>query len=255
MCRLTAYVGAPAPLAPLVYGGTHSLLRQSWAPRELLTGSVNADGWGVAWWAEGRPRRLAELRPLWYEAELEGVLEALASGCALAALRNATPGLPVDRSALLPIVRHGWAFVLNGWVPDFRHAHMRALRQGLSEALYASLQGVSDSETLLLRVLQAVQEGATPAGALAGVASDILSRAGDAECQLTMALTDGSSLVAVRTSNRERVNSLYSATGHPLAPGGTLLASERLDDDPAWAAVPERAVVEVDGAGVRVSPG
>jgi glutamine amidotransferase len=237
-------------VAPLVYGGSHALLRQSWAPQELLSGSVNADGWGVAWYAGGAPRRLAEVRPLWYEEELEATLQVVTSGCAVAALRNGTPGIAVDRSALLPIVRRGWCFVLNGYVPDFRRSHMRALRAGISDGLYGSLEGVSDSETLLLRALDAIGAGATPAEALARVVEDVLSRVDDEECQLTMTLTDGDAFVATRASNVQATNTLYWATGHPLAPGGTLLASERLDDDTGWRSVPERVVVEVGADGV-----
>ena len=47
MCRLTAYAGEPLTADALVFGGTHSLLEQSYVPRELLHGHVNADGYGV----------------------------------------------------------------------------------------------------------------------------------------------------------------------------------------------------------------
>ena len=49
MCRLTAYAGEPLTADALVFGGTHSLLEQSYDPRELLHGHVNADGYGVVW--------------------------------------------------------------------------------------------------------------------------------------------------------------------------------------------------------------
>ena len=44
MCRLAAYLGAPLSPARLVFDGSHSLYEQSWAPRELLSGTLNADG-------------------------------------------------------------------------------------------------------------------------------------------------------------------------------------------------------------------
>ena len=46
MCRLTAYAGGPLTAEALVFGGTHSLLEQSYVPRELLHGHVNGDGYG-----------------------------------------------------------------------------------------------------------------------------------------------------------------------------------------------------------------
>ena len=120
MCRLLAYIGEPTSLAHLVFSGEHSLYEQSFAPRELLSGSVNADGYGVAWYTKERPARIAGARPIWYDDELPTTLAAIESEHVVAALRNATPGIPVDRSCLLPLVHEQWSLVLNGFVPQFR---------------------------------------------------------------------------------------------------------------------------------------
>ena len=48
MCRHLAYLGPPAPLAALLFDPPHSLVRQSWAPRDMRGGgTINADGFGV----------------------------------------------------------------------------------------------------------------------------------------------------------------------------------------------------------------
>ena len=52
--------------------------------------------------------------------------------------------------------------------------------------------------------------------------------------QLTMVLADADGIGALRTASETTTNSLYLARGHPMAPGGALLASERLDDHPSW---------------------
>lgn len=252
MCRLVAYAGASTPLAPLVFGGSHSLHRQSWAPGELLSGSVNADGWGVAWYDDGEARRLAEPRPLWQEEELEGVLGGIRAELGLAALRNATPGIPVDRSGLLPMALDGWTFVLNGFVPDFHAAHMRSLRSALPDDLYARLRGSSDSETLFLLAVAEARTGTEPLTALRRVARRIRSRVGDAEAQLTMVLGDGDQVVVLRTSTVAATNSLYLARAHPLAPGGAILASERLDRDPCWEELPVHAGIRMRAEAVEV---
>lgn len=249
MCRLVAYAGAETTLAPLLYGGAHSLHRQSWEPRELLTGSVNADGWGMAWHDGGRARRLAEPRPVWQEEHLRGVLEGIRAPVAVAALRNATPGIPPDRSGLLPLVAGEWSFVLNGYVPDFRRAHMRALRSTLPDELYGTLRGSSDSETLFLLALAAMDGGADPGTALDEVAARVRQRVGADEAQLTLVLGGSDGVRALRTSTVARTNSLYLARGHALAPGGALLASERLDEAGSWEELPAHARVRVDADG------
>ncbi|MEU1699821.1 hypothetical protein ABZ748_12285, partial [Streptomyces pseudogriseolus] len=54
MCRHLAYVGPAEPLGALLTGPPHGLYRQSWAPRRQRHGTVNADGFGVGWYADGR---------------------------------------------------------------------------------------------------------------------------------------------------------------------------------------------------------
>ncbi|PLW72317.1 class II glutamine amidotransferase, partial [Streptomyces sp. DJ] len=53
MCRHLAYLGPAVALREVVTDPPHSLLRQSWAPRRQRHGTVNADGFGVGWYADG----------------------------------------------------------------------------------------------------------------------------------------------------------------------------------------------------------
>lgn len=255
MCRLLAYLGTPTRPSQLVFGGEHSLYEQSWAPRELLSGSVNADGYGVVWYAGGRPGRIAESRPIWFDDDLRQTLDAVESKCVVTALRNGTPGIPVDRSGLLPMVHDTWCFVLNGFVPDFRASHMRALRADLPDDLYGTLRGASDSETLFLLAVARLRRGASMLDALLDVASRVKARVGRHEAQLNMLMSDGASLVAVRTGTVSATNSLYVAERPAFANGGVVIASEAPDPGPEWAAVEGHTsvVVRADGT-VRAEP-
>jgi len=243
------YVGTPTSPANLVFGGDHSLYEQSWAPRELLSGSVNADGYGIAWYAHGRPARIAEARPIWYDEGLRDTLAAIESGVILAALRNGTPGIPVDRSGLLPLVHDRWSFALNGFVPDFRASHMRAMRSELPDDLYAALRGTSDSETLFLLAIAAIQRGATLLEALETVARTVRRRVGTEEAQLNMIVTDGEAVVAVRTSTVDRTNSLYVGDHPPFATGGVVVVSERPEDTDSWTPVAGHSSITISGEG------
>ena len=248
MCRLVAYHGSSVPLARLVFGGTHSLYRQSWAPRELLSGSVNVDGWGVSWWPPGteRPVRLARAEPIWFDSDLPRLLESLASGSVLASLRNTTPGLPVDRSGLLPMNRDRWAFTLNGYVPAFRARHMRGLRAELPDGFYARLEGVSDAETLFHLVLAAMAGGAGPGDALIAARDRVRERLGPKETSpLTMVLAAAGGCTILHTTINGAVNSLYTLEGEGLAGDGVLVASEPLDDHDGWTAVPPHSLVRI----------
>ena len=247
MCRLTAYLGSPLEAHALVFAGSHSLYEQSYLPQELLGGSVNADGYGIVWYRGDTPVRIGGSRPIWRDVELPGVLESTTSPMILAAVRNATPGIPVDDSGSPPLIHERWSFILNGFVEDFRASYMRTLRSGLPDDLYGELRGSSDSETLFLLAVSALNEGASLRDALEHIRTVVLGavRGDRHEAQLTMVLADGQSLAALRTASVEGTNSLYLASGHPLAPDGTLLASERLDDDDSWAPVEAHQILQL----------
>jgi glutamine amidotransferase len=63
MCRHLAFLGSEERLGALLVTPEHSLYRQSWAPRRQRYGTVNADGFGVGWYAEGDPAREAGAAP------------------------------------------------------------------------------------------------------------------------------------------------------------------------------------------------
>lgn len=235
MCRMTAYAGAPVAADALIFGGTHSLIRQSYVPQELLHGNVNADGYGVVWYRDGTPVRTGSTRPIWQHEDLRALLEGVSSSTILASVRNATPGIPID-GGNQPLLHGRWSFILNGFVENFRASHMRALRSHLPDDLYGQLAGSSDSETLFLLAVAAVQRGATRLDALCSVRDIVLQavRAENHTAQLTMVLADGDGIGVLPTASETTTNSLYLARGHPMAPDGTLLASERLDDHPSW---------------------
>lgn len=253
MCRIAAYLGDDTAVAPLVLSGNHSLYEQSWAPRELLSGSVNADGYGVAWYSGGPPARISDSRPIWQAHDLPDTLGAISSTCVVAALRNGTPGIPLDPSGVLPLVFDSWTFALNGFIPDFRPRHMRTLRASLSDGLYGRLAGSSDSETLFLLCVNALHAGASLQEALMSTAHLVAARLDGEEAQLNMLLTDGLSIAALRTSTVERTNSLYLADRQPFAPGGLVIASEPLDDGSEWSPVPGHSWLRVEPDGSRTS--
>ena len=55
MCRHLAYLGPPATLRSVIIEPPHGLYTQAWAPRLQRYGTVNADGFGVGWYAAGGP--------------------------------------------------------------------------------------------------------------------------------------------------------------------------------------------------------
>ena len=253
MCRLVAYLGgAETTLSSLVLEPGHSLLVQSYAPEEMMSGVVNADGFGVGWyapWSGEEPAVYRSVSPLWADRSFAGMAGKIRSSAVFAAVRSATPGLPAEESGVPPFASGPFTFMHNGAIEGFRHGPMRRLRDSLGEGSYAGLLGVTDSETIFALALDRLGEGAGPGEALeetvrhvSGVCAGLGRRA-----TLNLALTDGRGMAFVRHSTEGPGNSLYLLEGGERLPGGVVVASERLDGDAGWREVPDRSLLTVDG--------
>jgi hypothetical protein len=121
MCRHLAYAGPPASLRSLLIDPPHSLYRQAWAPRLQRHGTVNADGFGVGWYADGDPvpARYRRSAPIWGDLSLPDIARVTRSGAVLAAVRSATQGTALGEAAAAPFGAGPWLFshngLLDGW--------------------------------------------------------------------------------------------------------------------------------------------
>ena len=261
MCRLVAYLGGPeTTLSSLVLEPEHSLLVQSYAPKEMMSGVVNADGFGVGWyapWSGEEPAVYRSDSPLWADRSFAGMAGKIRSSAVFAAVRSATPGFPAEESGVPPFASGPFTFMHNGAIEGFRHGPMRTLRDTLGDESYAGLLGVTDSETIFAVALDRLGEGASLGEALeetvrrvAGVCADLGRRA-----TLNLALTDGRRMAFVRHSTEGSGNSLYLLERGDGFPGAVVVASERLDGQAGWREVPDRSLLTADGgSGASVRP-
>ena len=220
-------MGRPRTLSSLVLEPPHGLLRQSYAPRRQHRGLLNADGWGVGFYADGRsaPVRWRSSRPLWGDASFASVSPVLRSGAVLAAVRSATPGMPLDESAAAPFTDGRWLLSHNGRV-DRSVLPMRH-----------DAESVCDSAVLAAHVLA---EGVEK---LAGTLREVARL--DPAASLNLLLTDGTRIVAATWG--DSLSYLEEADG-------VAVASEPWDDDPRWVDVADRRLLEVTPTGIAVTP-
>jgi glutamine amidotransferase len=209
----------------LVLDPPSALVVQSYAPRRQRHGTVNADGWGVGWWAPDRaePARWRAAAPLWGSASFASVAPAVSSTCVLAAVRSATVGMPIDESAAAPFTDGRWLLSHNG----------RVDRAVLPPAPGA--ESVCDSAQLAALVF------ARGAAALGDVVVEVGTA--DPAARLNLLATDGTRLLATTWGDTLSVLELDE---------GTVLASEPYDDDPRWTDVPDRHLVVVTPDGTTL---
>jgi glutamine amidotransferase len=121
MCRHVAYVGDPLRLQSALVEPPHGLVVQSWAPRRQRHGVVNADGFGLGWYADGDPvpARYRRSGPIWGDPCFADLARVITTRAFLAAVRSATTGTDAGVSAAAPYAHGRWLFshngVLHGW--------------------------------------------------------------------------------------------------------------------------------------------
>lgn len=260
MCRMIGYLGGPeATLSSLVLEPDHSLLVQSYAPREMMSGVVNADGFGVGWyapWSGDEPAVYRSNSALWADRSFAGIAGKVRAGSVFAAVRSATPGLPVEESGVPPFASGPYTFMHNGAIDGFMDGPMRLLRDSLSDETYAGLLGVTDSETVFASVLDALAGGAGLGGALEEAVGRVgaVCRKLGTNATLNLAVTDGGGMAFTRCSTAGPGNSLYVIEDGNAFPGAAVVASERLDGDAGWREVPDGHLLTIDGRGASLRP-
>ena len=242
MCRHLAYLGPPCAVGELLARGEHSLLRQGWAPRDMRGGgTVNADGYGAAWWVDGAPVRYRTTRPVWNDEAGAAVLASARSTAVLAAVRSATVGMPVVHTANAPFTDGRWAFSHNGTVRGWPGS-LTWLAAELPLTDLLTLDAPTDS-ALLWAAARARLENDDPADALADLVRAVGTSAPGS--RLNLLLTDGEQVVAT---------AWYHSLSVLVTEDAVLVASEPHDDDPAWRSVPDRSVLTARPGRVTVTP-
>lgn len=247
MCRHLGCVGQSMSVGEVLVRGSHSLRTQSWAPREMRgAGTINADGFGVAWWLPSAEdvsgRRSCGYRnaaAIWTDPAVEEVLPQLVSPAVVAAVRSASVGMPVERAACAPFTAGRWAFSHNGVIPDWQST-LTAVADEFGSPSLLSAQSRTDSATLwviLAALLADPLDSNDIAAALRRLTRAVVTRSPTA--WLNLLLCDGATIWA--TTWRHALSALVTATA-------AVVASEPYDDDARWRAIP-------DGHMVTAAPG
>jgi glutamine amidotransferase len=244
MCRHLAYLGPQATLRSVLTDPPYGLLRQSWAPRQQRHGTVNADGFGVGWYADGDPvpARYRRAVPMWGDASFADLARVTRSRALLAAVRSATDGTAQGEAAAAPYGSGPWLFSHNGRLDGWPGA-TAGLAATLPPADLLALEARTDSALAWALVHRRLRDGESPADALAGTVSDL--DAAGVTGRFNFLLTDGTTVAA-------------TAAGDTLCyrcpPGQVVVASEPSDDEPGWRTVPDRTVLTVRPGVVDAGP-
>ncbi|MEU9112916.1 ergothioneine biosynthesis protein EgtC [Streptomyces sp. NPDC048483] len=245
MCRHLAYLGPEIPFGQVVLAPPQGLYRQSWAPLRQLNGTVNADGFGVGWYAPGDPvpARYRRAGPIWADDLLPDLGRVVRTGALLAAVRDATEAGADAEAAAAPFAAGRYLFSHNGAVLGWPDS-LAPLAARLPPVELLRLQARCDAAFLFALVQHRLANGHDLGEALAGTVTAVAGAAPGS--RLNLLLTDGTTIAATTWGD-----TLFHL---PLPGGGTVVASEPYDDAPQWTEVPDRTLVRATRTDVHLTP-
>jgi len=245
MCRHMAYLGPPATLRSVIIEPSHGLYRQAWAPRLQRHGTVNADGYGVGWYApdDPEPARYRRTGPMWADESFADVARVTRSGAMLAAVRSATAGTDLGEAAVPPFKSGPWLFSHNGVIEGWPGS-VTGLAATLPADLLLDLAARVDSALAWALVLQRLRLGGPLGQSLADTIWAL--RTAGADGRFNFLLTDGRVIAATAAGD----TLFYRSAG---LGAGVTVASEPCDDEPGWTEVPEGSVITATPRHVSVA--
>jgi glutamine amidotransferase len=251
MCRLLGYLGPAVQLDWLLSKPEHSLVVQSYKPREMTSGILNADGFGIGWYhpqKNSEPFTYKNTLPIWSDVNLPSIGRFVESGCVLANVRSATAGQPVDLSNCQPFQHRLILGIHNGFIADFRQTLYRPIRDRLNDIAYQAIDGSTDSEHIFALVIHELEISPNMPlpNALHRALTTLRTLAEEREVSFSanLILSDGKQLVASRFASRCATPSLYWLRDDPLFPQSILIASEPLFAG-NWISCPEHSLLTV----------
>jgi len=259
MCRYAAYLGPPRLLSELIYKPSNSLVHQA-TDASLSQTRINADGFGVGWYApeiSPEPALFKDTSPVWSNYNLGDIAGKIRSGCILAHVRAARSYDPVSRENCHPFRRGRLLWMHNGDIPG-RVRLTRQVSLLAEDTLLAQIRGNTDTELALTLFLTHL--GSSPehdadveqlVRALELTLAQIVSWHVEAEderpLELNFLVTTGSVMVASRYSFRDASCPSLHWRSYSDEAGATsvVVASEPLSKNNGWNAVPRSRVLLV----------
>jgi len=239
----------------------HSLEHQSRNAREMSDSSVAGDGWGVGWFPAGddpKPGMIKSLLPLWSDENAKTAAHAIDSGSIVGHIRFASPDIEVCflNTPLYPLGGHLWT--VNGELAPWPGPLSLALRTRLDPEDEAAIRGSTDGEILgaLWRTCLRRARPRDPAVALreALTIGRDLALEHDGKIKVNVIVSGPGGFVASRYAEPGESNTLYYLSGQERWNGGSVVASEPLDDGPGWHEVGPDTLVRADTRGVHMEP-
>ncbi|WP_231994741.1 class II glutamine amidotransferase [Mycobacterium sp. ACS4054] len=172
----------------------------------------NGDGTGLGWYEHrAEPALFRSVTPAWGDENLLELATEIRTRLFLAHVRAGT-GTPVQQTNCHPFRYGNWLFVHNGHVGGYSRLR-RELLFAVDPDLFGNIAGSTDSEVMfhLALTFGLTEDPITGIARMAGFVEAVADAAGVAEpaLQMTVGVSDGARLYAVRYASGPEVNTLF----------------------------------------------
>lgn len=248
MCRLAAYLGNEISLSRFLLEPEHSLVKQSWAPKEMQDGTLNADGFGFTWLSDDNiPCTYKNTLPIWSDTNLDSLGRSLNSRLWLANVRSATPGQGISEANTQPFIKGKILFTHNGCLKPFTKKEKTSLLDILSNEVRAEIKGDTDSLYLFALLQQHLQIQDSIPNAITTMMTDLKTVCNEnVSGLLNLIISDGELLYACRHALNASCPSLY----YLFNDDSISIASEPLSPNDEWIAFPEHSLLSFNSSSI-----
>jgi glutamine amidotransferase len=199
-----------------------------------------------------------DVRPAWNDTNLRALSQQIRASLFVAHIRAATVG-SVQRSNCHPFCHEKWLFVHNGSIDGYEKIR-RDLMFAVAPELFNFIEGTTDSELMFYLALTFGMHGDVASGVarMAGFIEMVGEEHGiERPLQMTLGISDGDSLYAVRYSTAGQSRSLFHSTDvealHDVTPEADRVSSKTcaIVSEPltsladAWQEVPESSFLTI----------
>jgi glutamine amidotransferase len=268
MCRWLAYTGESIALSELIFDTQHSIIDQSLASRSSIQ-TTNGDGFGIGWYDHlDSPGLYKHIQPAWNDPNLRDLCDHTQSHMFVAHIRAAT-GTAIQRTNCHPFRHNNWLFVHNGVIREAGKLR-RQLALELDKELFPRIGGTTDSELMFYLALHFGMDRDVYAGVtrMVGFVEKVGHQAAiEHPIQMTLGITDGARLYAIRYSSEHDSRTLYyskdiAAIRDMVPPhrqdhmdrignDARSIVSEPFSDLPEiWQEIPESTFVQIESGDV-----
>jgi len=152
-------------MCDLITNPTHSIIKQSYNSQERIgKDPLNGDGFGIGWYITHNedqtecetPCVFLSVTPAWNNLNLIRLAEKIRSPLFFGHVRAASPGILTTETNCHPFLFGQFMWMHNGFISEFKKIKRRLINL-LTDELFLTIQGTTDSEAIFMLYLNILQ--------------------------------------------------------------------------------------------------